>query len=156
MGARERVMEKMEWIVYKHTCPTGEVYIGITNRKPQDRWLNGEGYNGAWFYDAVCEFGWNNIQHEILFTGLSKAEAEAKEAELIDSLHSWCPGVGYNDLLGVGRKRGLPIRDPSSHKVYPTIRHACDDVGHDTYWVRRRMILCNRENAQANDIYMPT
>lgn len=30
--------------VYKHTSPSGKVYIGITGREPKLRWDNGNGY----------------------------------------------------------------------------------------------------------------
>ena len=31
--------------VYKHTCPNGKVYIGITGKKPKHRWgKDGSGY----------------------------------------------------------------------------------------------------------------
>ena len=47
----------MEWvnikdfIVYKHTCPNGKVYIGITCQKPQNRWgKDGNGYKEQLFY----------------------------------------------------------------------------------------------------------
>lgn len=32
------------YCVYKHTSPSGKVYIGITNQKPTRRWREGEGY----------------------------------------------------------------------------------------------------------------
>lgn len=30
--------------VYKYTAPNGKVYIGITGKDPEKRWLNGRGY----------------------------------------------------------------------------------------------------------------
>ena len=33
-----------KYTVYKHTSPSGKVYIGITCRKPKYRWNNGKGY----------------------------------------------------------------------------------------------------------------
>lgn len=32
------------WSVYKHTSPSGKVYIGITSRDPTKRWANRWGY----------------------------------------------------------------------------------------------------------------
>lgn len=34
----------MGYTVYKHTSPSGKVYIGITKRKPEYRWNKGKGY----------------------------------------------------------------------------------------------------------------
>ena len=37
--------------VYKHTCPNGKVYIGITCQNPIKRWKGGSGYkNNKHFY----------------------------------------------------------------------------------------------------------
>lgn len=33
------------WCVYKHTSPSGGVYIGITSDYPLARWRNGRGYD---------------------------------------------------------------------------------------------------------------
>lgn len=32
------------YTVYKHTSPSGKVYIGITKKKPEYRWNHGRGY----------------------------------------------------------------------------------------------------------------
>lgn len=32
------------YTVYKHTTPSGKVYVGITKQKPEQRWDNGNGY----------------------------------------------------------------------------------------------------------------
>lgn len=62
------------WIVYKHTSPSGKVYIGITNQPANKRWKNGMGYiSSPYFFGAIVKYGWINIQHEI--------EEEAKETE---------------------------------------------------------------------------
>lgn len=39
------IMEKNnKWTVYKHTSPSGKVYVGITNQPILKRWKNGLGY----------------------------------------------------------------------------------------------------------------
>ena len=74
------------WCVYKHTFPNGKVYIGITGGEPEERWDNGMGYksNGKMFFDIV-QFGWRNIAHEIVYDGLTEAEARKQEQALISS-----------------------------------------------------------------------
>ena len=77
-------MSENTWCVYKHIFPNGKVYIGVTGQEPKERWDNGMGYqtNRKMFFDIV-QFGWNNINHEILFSNLSEGEAKDKERELI-------------------------------------------------------------------------
>ena len=64
----------MGYTVYKHTSPSGKVYIGITKRKPEYRWNKGKGYrkDQLLFYRAIKKYGWDNFTHEILYTGLSE------------------------------------------------------------------------------------
>ena len=81
--------------VYKHTFPNGKVYIGITCMDPQKRWNGGSGYRKQIkIYNAIQYYGWRNVKHEILYTGLSKAEAEAEEIRLIAYYDS--TRKGYN------------------------------------------------------------
>lgn len=87
--------------VYMHIFPNGKVYIGITSVTPFERWANGRGYhNNSFMTNAILKYGWENIKHEILFTGLTKAEAEAKEIELIKYYNSTDRQYGYNIALG--------------------------------------------------------
>lgn len=89
------------YTVYKHTTPSGKVYIGITQQKPTDRWKNGRGYNkGQLFSKAIAKYGWDNIKHEIIFQNLSKEEACEKEIEMIAKYHSNISENGYNVLEG--------------------------------------------------------
>ena len=90
-------VNKKSYIVYKHTSPSNKVYIGITIQKPELRWRKGKGYkNNIHFYNAIQKYGWDNFQHEILFTGLTKDEAEQKEIELIAYYKSCNRRYGYN------------------------------------------------------------
>lgn len=87
----------MSYIVYKHTTPSNKVYIGITSRKPSQRWESGVGYiHNVYFSSAIKKYGWDNIKHEILFENLTKEEAEEKEIELIAYYDSTNRKKGYN------------------------------------------------------------
>ena len=104
--------------VYKHTAPNGKVYIGITKRKPEDRWKNGHGYkNNILFYRAINKYGWENIDHEVLLEGLTKEEAFAAERELIARHRSSDNRFGYNITDGgandwwFGKKRPLSPKE---------------------------------------------
>ena len=85
------------YTVYKHTSPSGKVYIGITGRKPEKRWDNGNGYkHNKHFNNAIKKYGWGNIQHEVLVEGLTKEQAEQMEIELIAKYRSTDCRFGYN------------------------------------------------------------
>lgn len=84
------------YTVYKHICPNGKIYVGITKNDPFKRWANGEGYKGMLFYKAIQKYGWGNIKHEILYENLTKEEACQKEIELIAQYKSNQRKFGYN------------------------------------------------------------
>ena len=72
----------MSFIVYKHTSPSNKVYIGITKRNPIKRWQGGKGYiNNTYFFRAILKYGWNNFQHEILYSELSEKVEMSEEAK---------------------------------------------------------------------------
>lgn len=85
------------YTVYMHTCPNGKRYIGITKKIPDRRWQNGTGYKTQiLFYRAIQKYGWDNIEHEILFEGLTEQEAKTKEIELIAQWKTNQCDFGYN------------------------------------------------------------
>lgn len=89
--------DERQYTVYKHTAPNGKVYIGITGGNVLRRWQGGRNYkNNPHFNSAINKYGWKNIKHEILFTELTKEEAERKEIELIAQYKSNCGKFGYN------------------------------------------------------------
>lgn len=87
--------------VYKHTTPNGKVYIGITSTSVEKRWNDGKGYaRHPYFYNAIKKYGWDNIEHTILFENLTKEEACKKEKELINRYKSNQHDYGYNMTTG--------------------------------------------------------
>lgn len=92
----------MAYIVYKHTSPSGKVYIGLTGRTTKERWgNNGIGYKACpYFWKAIQKYGWDNIEHEILYEDLTQEEACELEIKTIAEYDSTNPEKGYNDLLG--------------------------------------------------------
>ena len=89
--------------VYKHTNKiNSKVYIGLTGRTPEKRWANGLGYKpkgknqSAYFYNAILKYGWDNFTHEILYTELTKQQAERIEIFLIGQYKSNQREFGYN------------------------------------------------------------
>lgn len=90
------------YCVYKHTSPSGKVYIGQTGRNPEARWGN-NGYcyhSSPYFKSAIDRYGWSNFEHEVLYTGLTKDEACKLEVELIAKYNSNDRRYGYNLTSG--------------------------------------------------------
>lgn len=86
------------YTVYKHTAPNGKVYIGITSQTDLNRrWQNGYGYKSqVLFYRAIKKYGWENITHEVLRSGLTKDDAEREEIKQIAAYNSTNENHGYN------------------------------------------------------------
>ena len=73
------------WTIYMHICPNKKVYIGITSKNVNTRWQNGKGYpNNPYFTNAILKYGWDNIQHIILFEDLEEKDAKEIEIKLIE------------------------------------------------------------------------
>lgn len=85
------------YFVYRHTSPSGKVYVGITSQAPTRRWAHGHGYrHNPYFLKAIQKYGWDNFTHEVLCSGLSKEAACEKEMELIRFHRSNNEEYGYN------------------------------------------------------------
>ena len=113
------------WKVYVHTFPNNKKYFGITCRDdPNIRWQNGKGYGKDGqpvMYNAIQKYGWDNVKHEILFSGLSKKEAESKERELIALYKTNCKRYGclygYNMTDGGEGTLGHKVSKESKKKM---------------------------------------
>lgn len=109
---------KENYCVYKHTSPSGKVYIGITMQEVKKRWRNGLGYKkNKFFYRAIQKYGWENIKHEILFSGLSEKEAKQKEIELIALYKSNYSKHGYNQTLGGEGCKGYKFTEDQKRRL---------------------------------------
>lgn len=97
----------MGYTIYKHTSPSGKVYIGITKRKPEYRWNKGKGYreDQIIFYRAIKKYGWDNFTHEIIYTDLSEKDAKNLEISLIKQYK--LINLSYNITDGGDGGRGL-------------------------------------------------
>ena len=90
------------YTVYKHTFPNGKVYIGITKREPKVRWgSSGHGYcRNIRMWNAIKKYGWNNIEHIILYENKTREEADELERKLIEEYKSNQKDFGYNIQRG--------------------------------------------------------
>lgn len=107
------------YCVYMHTFPNGKVYIGITSQEPERRWrIDGSGYKGtSLMSNAIKKYGWENVKHDILFSGLSREQAEAKEVELIALYKSNQREYGYNVKQGGDINHGFKLSEETRRKM---------------------------------------
>ena len=84
--------------VYIHkNKQNGKVYIGLTSLKPERRWQSGKGYKDQpYFYSAILKYGWDEFEHLIIKSNLSKEEASNLEKNLIIQYDSMNSQKGYN------------------------------------------------------------
>ena len=89
------------YTVYIHIFPNKKVYIGITSQLIKRRWCRGSTYSyHKRMYNAIKKYGWDNIIHEVLHTGLNRKEAELIEVQLIKQYKSYLYEFGYNRDMG--------------------------------------------------------
>ena len=88
--------------IYIHLFPNKKVYVGITSRPVEARWRSkGVGYfEQPLIYRAIQKYGWDNIEHIIFASNLTKQEAIRMEFKLIDSLQANNRKYGYNISAG--------------------------------------------------------
>ena len=118
------------WTVYAHITPDGKMYIGMTGIKPWRRWGYGHHYKKMpVFYNAIQKYGWENIQHEIIASGLTKDEASHMEKLLIEKLDLTNPDYGYNIMIGNEPTLDMLLRQRESlrsfyaeHGTHPSAR----------------------------------
>ena len=105
-------------IIYIHIFPNGKVYIGQTSQTTAQRWARGKGYQGQLVSRAINKYGWDNIEHKILFRGLTKEQANEKEIELIAKYNSTNIAFGYN-IAGGGdaNAKGRPHSKEHNKKI---------------------------------------
>lgn len=107
----------MAFCVYCHISPSNKRYIGITSKRPNDRWVNGNGYKyNQYFYRAITKYGWDSFKHIILFDGLTREEASRKERELIREYDTTNKSKGYNIASG-GFDGGHPTSEETKRKI---------------------------------------
>lgn len=115
-----------KWCVYIHTNKiNNKVYIGITCRKPKDRWgKNGYNYTQKEqpvMYNAIKKYGWNNFEHIIFANDLTFQDACMMEVGLIAlykaNVHRWgSKAEGYNETDGGEGSNGYKLTE--EHKKY--------------------------------------
>lgn len=92
----------MTYTIYIHTFPNGKVYIGCTQQSLAVRYgYKGEGYtHQGRMWNAIQDFGWDNIKHEVLDTTEDRNRASELEQYYINKYNSTDPEHGYNTRRG--------------------------------------------------------
>ena len=89
------------YCVYKHIAPNRKIYVGVTGRTLEERFHGGDGYrNNKHFSAAIEKYGWGNIKHEVIASGLDRDSAMDLEKKCIAEYRSSEPEFGYNKTLG--------------------------------------------------------
>jgi group I intron endonuclease len=107
-----------------HVFPNGKKYFGLTSKAPDLRWKNGHGYtNQRLVFSAIIKYGWNNITHIVLLSGLDRPTAEQAEIFLIENNKTADRAHGYNIALG-GTEWAPESRDKARRKLVGQKRSA--------------------------------
>lgn len=120
-------IKEREWCVYMHRNKiNNKAYIGITSRKPEERW----GKNGSQYHKgnqhairaAIEKYGWDNFEHIIWADNLSENDAKHIEKLLIALFKTNCcryynPSYGYNLTDGGDGTCGRPIPEEQRKQI---------------------------------------
>ena len=118
------------YTVYQHKNKiNGKVYIGITSRKPEERWgHDGINYKSSpHFYAAIQKYGWDNFEHNILYTNCTKEEACLMEQILIKQYNSTNREFGYNSTSG---GENFVMNDEIKQKISQALIGNKNGLGH--------------------------
>lgn len=149
MGEIRTLKTQNNYTVYKHTTPSGKVYVGITSKPVEQRWLNGRGYKrNEHFWNAICKYGWENIKHEILLTGLTREQASQAERNYISLFRSAIPANGYN--LTEGGEYGVKHTPESRRKLSEAKKGKRYNIGIHFTEERKRHLRENHADVKGN------
>ena len=92
--------------VYQHVTPDGMYYFGQTSNIKR-RWKNnGAEYKGTTLQPYIEKFGWNNIQHIVLFKDQTKEDALFIENFLIETAREDGVCINKNRSGNVSKEEG--------------------------------------------------
>lgn len=137
--------------VYMHiNKENNKKYIGITQRNVEKRWQEGEGYaKQPLFYKAIKKYGWDNFEHKILLSNLTKETAFKMEIQFIKFYKSNQREFGYNISSGGGFVwSGLKHSEESKQKMSKTKKLNPKPVSEE-----RRRKLSKKHSGKNNPMY---
>ena len=93
-----------KYSLYIHTNKkNGKRYVGITKREPpESRWgTNGNNYRESpHLYSAIQKYGWDNFDHELIHSGMTRDDACLLEKHFISFYKTQNRDYGYNVFEG--------------------------------------------------------
>lgn len=124
--------------IYKHTSPSGKVYIGQTRAKnPVTRWKNGGkgyyrvnkfgDYQQPAMVNAINKYNWDEWSHEIIDQCQTQEEANKLEQYYINLYKSTDSNFGYNITEGGGGHSGQSMSEQTKQKLSQAIKQKWQD-----------------------------
>lgn len=134
---KDNKTDEKTYVVYCHTTPDGMQYIGTTCNV-KNRWIPAlYKKNDTPFKDAIERFGWENITHEVIASGLTREAALKLEDSLIKE------GLKAGSCLNVRRsghrtqtdeyKKEQNVRKSNWRKTHPEEHRA-----YQREWMRKK------------------
>lgn len=124
--------EENKWLVYEHISPSGKVYVGITSKTPEKRFgdngrnylslIRPNKYKHPIFALAVLKYGWNNFEHNIVCTNLTREQANKEEEKRIKKYKTL--GLSYNVTDGGEGSKGIHFKHSEESKLKISLHHA--------------------------------
>ena len=118
------------YTVYQHKNKINhKVYIGITSQSPQARWgSQGCNYKSSpHFYSAIQKYGWDNFEHNILYTNLTKEQACELEQKLIQEYNAMDRNFDYNSTSG---GETFTMNEETKQKISQALMGNQNGLGH--------------------------
>lgn len=110
-------MSEKIWRVYRHICPDGMIYVGVTSMKLHRRWKP-YAYKSSSLEKYIDEFGWENITHEVIYTCYERDEAHAIEDMMIEywSEQNICINERRSGLISKIDRKKYVVEYRESHR----------------------------------------
>ncbi len=105
------------YYVYVHITPEMDCYFGKSKQEPCNRFAPSQ-YKDCSLYPYIEQFGWDGIEHRVLFDNLTARQAEVLEDWFIKNAKR--DGFCINDRRSGGIKRDNPeaYRQTKKLKAY--------------------------------------
>ena len=136
------------YTVYQHKNKiNGKIYIGITMQEPEKRWgANGYNYKSSpHFYAAIQKYGWDNFEHNILYTNCTREEACLMEQILIKKYNSMDRNFGYNSTSG---GENFVMNEETKQKISQSMMGNKNGLGHPCSEEKKKKISESQKGRQ--------